>query len=47
MSKYDKVKGYYEAGLWDVKRVKNAVLKKWITETEFTEITGCEYKVGD
>lgn len=47
MSKYERVKGYYEAGLWDLKRVKNAVLKKWITASEYAEITGSEYEVGD
>jgi hypothetical protein len=40
MSKhFDKVKGYYEAGLWSLKMVKNAV-GRWITEDEFQEITG-------
>ena len=39
--KYGKVKGYYEAGLWSLEMVRNAV-GRWITEEEFTEITGKE-----
>ena len=40
MSKYEKVKGYYEKGLWSIERVANAVVKGWITADEFKEITG-------
>lgn len=43
MSKnYEKVKGYFEKGLWDEKRVYQAV-NRWITKIEFQEITGKEY----
>ena len=38
--KYEKVKDYFEKGLWSVERVANAVLKGWITTEEFREITG-------
>lgn len=41
---YNKVKHYYSMKLWDEDRVRNAVLKKWITETEFKKITGKDYK---
>lgn len=41
--KFDLVKKYYDSGLWSVKKVRNAVVKEWITEEEFTEITGEEY----
>lgn len=45
MSKnYNKVKLYYDRGVWDVARVKNAVEKNWITAEEFKEITGQDYK---
>lgn len=37
-SKYEKVKKYYEAGLWNKTMVENAVIKKWITEAEAEEI---------
>ncbi|WP_349947353.1 XkdX family protein [Lacrimispora sp. BS-2] len=44
MSKnYDKVKEFYDAKLWSVGMVWNAV-DRWITEDEFKEITGKEYK---
>ena len=43
MSKnFEKVKGYYEKGLWSSARVRNAV-GKWITAEEYREITGEEY----
>lgn len=41
--KYEKVKGYYDAGLWDIYRVYNAVDHNWITTEEFEEITGQPY----
>lgn len=44
MSKnFDKVKGFYDAGLWSLEMVHNAV-DRWITVGEYTEITGKEYK---
>lgn len=43
MSKnYSRVKGFYEAGLWSIGMVKNAV-GKWITTKEYQEITGQDY----
>ena len=40
MSKnYEKVKSYYEKGLWTIEMVQNAV-GKWITEDEYVVITG-------
>lgn len=41
-AKFDKVKNYYDKGLWDEKRVANAVVKQWITQDEFDEIVGEE-----
>lgn len=43
MSKFNKVKKYYDSGLWDLNRVRNAVKKCWITENEFFEITNIRY----
>lgn len=40
---YEKVKGYYDGGYWNETRLKNAVTKGWITENEYTEITGNHY----
>lgn len=42
-SKFHKVKYYYDNGLWDISRVRNAVVKSWITKSEFEEITGESY----
>ena len=39
---YEKVKDYYERGLWSIDRVYKAV-GKWITEAEYKEITGFTY----
>ena len=43
MSKYQKVKNYYERNLWTIAMVRNAVKKNWITEEQFKEITGEDY----
>ena len=40
---YEKVKRYYELGLWDEVRVRNAVAKGVITADEFKAITGKDY----
>ena len=41
MSKmYEKIKKYYNTGLWSEERVRNMVIKGIITEEEFYEITG-------
>lgn len=43
MSKnYEKVKNYYDKGLWNENRVHNAV-GKWITAKEYEQITGKVY----
>lgn len=45
MSKdYLKIKGYYDAGLWDKTRVENVVTKNVITPQEYQQITGDIYK---
>lgn len=44
MSKFEKVKYYYEHGLWSIDRVRNAVVKGWITAAQFKEITGEDYE---
>lgn len=40
---YNKVKRYYDMGMWNEVRVRNAVKMNWITEEEFTEITDKDY----
>ena len=42
-SKFLKVKGYYDSGLWTKAMVRNAVKKDWITVSEYKEITGEDY----
>jgi hypothetical protein len=42
MSKFDKVKSFYDGKLWSLAWVMNAV-DKWITADEFQEITGEKY----
>ena len=45
MSKmYDKIKSYYDSGLWSEVRVRNMVVKKIITEEEYAGIVGKEYE---
>jgi hypothetical protein len=43
-SKFEKVKNFYESGLWNIKRVRDSVEKKWITANDFYEITGGKYE---
>lgn len=47
MSKYEKVKTYYDNGLWSIHRVRDAVVKRWITPEQFEAITGEPYEAGD
>ena len=45
MSKmYEKVKKYYDTGLWSEERVRNMVIKGYITEEEYASIVGKEYE---
>lgn len=37
---FEKVKEYYDKGLWTIKRVRDAVNKGVITKTEYQNITG-------
>lgn len=41
---YEKVKRFYHMKMWDLNRVRNAVVKGWITKAEYAEITGGEYE---
>lgn len=43
-AKFEKVKAYYDASLWNKEAVKNAVVKKWIAAAEYEEITGEPYE---
>ena len=48
MSKmYEKVKKYYDTGLWSEERVRNMVIKGIITEEEYKDIVGKKYKEYD
>jgi len=40
---FEKVKNYYDSGVWDIHRVYNAV-GRWITPEEYEEITGKPYE---
>ena len=41
---YERIKYYFDAGLWSAAQVKMAVRKGVITKEQYTEITGKEYK---
>lgn len=43
-AKFEKVKRYYDSGLWNKTMVRNAVVKQWITAEEYKLITGDDYK---
>lgn len=42
-AKFNKVKGWYDSGLWNETMVRNAVVKGWITAEEFETIVGKPY----
>lgn len=42
MSKFERVKWYYDRGIWTKEMVKNAV-GRWITAAEYEEIVGEVY----
>lgn len=42
--KFNKVKSYYDRGLWNKAMVANAVIKNWITPAEYEIITGEPYE---
>lgn len=44
--KFNKVKNYYDRGLWNLTMVRNAVVKGWITAEEFELITGEPYETA-
>ena len=37
---FERIKKYYDAGVWDEQRVRDAVAKNVITAEEFKAITG-------
>lgn len=41
----ERIKRWYEQGLWTAEMVANAVVKNVISAEEFAEITGREYVV--
>ena len=40
---FEKIKRYYDSGLWNKVRVKNMVIKEVITEDEYELIVGEKY----
>ncbi|MBR0378943.1 MAG: XkdX family protein [Mogibacterium sp.] len=45
MSKdYEIIRTWYEMGLWDDRKLKNAVARGKITASEYKAITGTEYQ---
>ena len=43
-SKFDVVQHFYERKLWDANRVYDAVVKGWITEEQFKELTEISFE---
>lgn len=44
--KFEMVKFFYDSGAWNIDKVANAVVRGWITSTEYKQITGKIYKAG-
>ena len=45
-SKFNKVKTYYDKGLWNLTKVRNAVVKNWNSAQEIEQITGEPYETA-
>lgn len=43
MMSIQKMKQYYEEKLWSIERIKNLVVKNFITNEDYKAITGKEY----
>lgn len=43
--KFEKVKSYYDKGLWKKSQVANAVVKEWITAEEYEETVGEPFEI--
>lgn len=43
-SRFEMVKNFYDNGLWKKKRVRDAVVKGWISPENYREITGQNYE---
>jgi len=43
MLTYEKIKSYFDRGLWTAEMVANAVVKTKITVEEYKQITGLDY----
>ena len=41
---YEKVRAYYESNLWSIERVRQAVVKGWITPEEYYSIVNEPYE---
>ena len=41
---YEKIKSYYDSGLWNEIRVRNMVIKSIITKEEFEQIVGKKFE---
>lgn len=42
-AKFELLKKYFDYGLWNKEKLKNAVIKDWISKDEFELITDEEY----
>ena len=40
---FDRIQRWYNQGLWDIEKVKDAVRKGVITKEQYKEITGEDY----
>lgn len=41
---FNKIKSYYDSGLWNEARVRNMVIRGIITEEEYSTIVGKDYE---
>ena len=47
MSNYERIKEYYDSGVWSEVRVRHCVEKGILTPEEYRGITGMPYIIGE
>ena len=45
--KFKQIQYWYKTGMWSIEKVRDAVVKGWITEEEYEQITGEPYNMEE
>jgi hypothetical protein len=42
-NRFESIQSFYDSGAWDTQKLRDAVMKNWITKEEFRIITGHDF----